>query len=404
MQDGLKMRIFDLFRAIDRWIGVPLCVIFSIFAPLKRLWLRIFHKNNSSPRKILVIKLVEIGAVVHAYPFFNKIQQEFSSAEIYILTFAKNKEIFELFQDTIKIKQIIAISEEGFIPMVIDLIRALWLLVCIKVDVAVDLEFFARASALLSFFSGASKTVGFYAYGFEGLYRGNFLTHKVSYNPLAHIAVNYLSLASTLKTSFKNSPEADQFIDKSSLIFPEYYSVENVRKSLVPLRIPQNKRLFLMNIGEGNIPLREWPLINFKIVAESILKDEKNVLLLVGTKDACPKAEELIIQFKHERMINYCGRSNLKQLMEIFLISHALIANDGGLGHLAMLTPIKKYILYGPETPQVFSPLGPNTYVFYSHWPCSPCLSALNHRNSLCRDNKCLKAIVPQQVINALNL
>jgi ADP-heptose:LPS heptosyltransferase len=246
--------------------------------------------------------------------------------------------------------------------------------------------------------------VGFYAYGFEGLYRGNFLTHKVSYNPLTHTAVNYLSLADTIKASFKNSPEVDRFIDKSSLVFPAYQSVKEVRQSLEFLKIPQNKRLFLMNTGEGNIPLREWPLTNFKIVAESILKDEQNILLLVGTKDARPKAEELMLQIKHDRMINYCGQTNLKQLMEIFLISHALIANDGGLGHLAMLTPIKKYILYGPETPQVFSPLGPNTHVFYSNWPCSPCLSALNHRNSLCRDNKCLKAIEAQEVIRALEL
>ena len=51
--------------------------------------------------------------------------------------------------------------------MVSDMIHALWLLFCIKVDVTVDLEFFARASALFTFFSGASKTIGFYAYGFE---------------------------------------------------------------------------------------------------------------------------------------------------------------------------------------------------------------------------------------------
>ena len=398
------MNIFDLFRSIDRWAGIPLCFLFSLLVPIKRLWLRLWGANPSKAPKILVIKLVEIGAVVHAYPFFKKIQEEFPLAEIYVLTFAKNKEIFGLFKDSIRIKKIITISEEGLVSMVTDLVRALWAMSCLRVDITIDLEFFARASALLTFFSGAPKTIGFYAYGFEGLYRGDFLTHKVSYNPLAHTAVNYLSLAATLKTSFKNSPEVGQFIDKSTLVFPTYHSQREVRESLTNLNIPSNKRLYLMNTGEGNIPLREWPVTNFKIVAEAILNDEQNVLLLVGTKDACPKAEELMAQLKHERLLNYCGQTNLKQLMEIFLIGHALIANDGGLGHLAMLTPIKKYIFYGPETPQVFSPLGPHTHVFYSNWPCSPCLSALNHRNSLCRDNKCLKAIDPSQVIKTLNL
>ena len=397
------MKTSDLFRRIDRWIGIPLCMFFSILTPFKRCWLGIFPKKTITAQKILVIKLVEIGAVVHAYPFFKKIQEEFPLAEIHILTFAKNREIFELFKSSVPTARIITIREDGLFPMAVDLIRALWIMSCLKVDMTVDLEFFARASALLSFFSGAPKVVGFYAYGFEGLYRGNFLTHRVSYNPLVHTAVNYLSLADTLHAASKNSPEVDRFIDKSSLVFPEYHSEEKVRQSLIPLNIPQDKRLILMNTGEGNIPLREWPIINFKIVAEAILKDERNVLLLVGTKDACPKAEELINQFKHDRMLNFCGQTNLKQLLEIFLIGEALIANDGGLGHLAMLTPIKKYILYGPETPQVFSPLGPNTHVFYSNWPCSPCLSALNHRNSLCRDNKCLKAISPQEVIRAIS-
>jgi len=398
------MKTIDLFRFIDRWVGTPLCLLFSLLTPLQRWWLRVFPRNPSHPPKILVIKLVEIGAVVHAYPFFKKIREEFPSAEIYVLTFKKNLEIFELFKDSINTKQIITISEEGFIPMAKDLLKSLWLLSCIKVDMAIDLEFFARASALLTFFSGATKSAGFYAYGFEGLYRGNFLTHQVSYNPLAHTAVNYLALAGTLKAPSKHSPELDQFIDTSSLVFPAYQSVPQVYQSLLPLKIPQDKRLFLMNTGEGNIPLREWPLENFKIVAESILINEKNVLLLVGTKDARPKSEDLMRQLKHDRVFNYCGQTNLKQLLEIFLISHCLIANDGGLGHLAMLTPLEKYILYGPEAPQVFSPLGPRTHVFYSHWPCSPCLSALNHRNSLCRDNKCLKAILPGQVIKMLDL
>jgi len=398
------MKPYDLFRILDRWIGIPLCLFFSLLVPLKRAWLYFFPKNLPISPKILVIKLVEMGAVVNAYPFFKKIKEEFPSAEIYILTFSKNLEIFELFKESINIKKIITISEEGFIPMLIDSIRALWLLSYLRVDVTVDLEFFARASALLTFFSGAPKTVGFYAYGFEGLYRGNFLTHRVSYNPLVHTAVNYLSLAENLRTPFKSSPEVDLFIDKSSLVFPAYHSVEEIRRSLDPFKIPPHKRLFLMNTGEGNIPLREWPLSNFKIVAEAILKEEKNVLLLIGTKDARPKAEELMGRLKHERMLNYCGKTNLKQLMEIFLMADTLIANDGGLGHMAMLTPIKKYILYGPESPQVFSPLGSNTHVFYSHWPCSPCLSVLNHRNSLCRNNKCLQAIDPVHVIEKLDL
>ena len=46
----------------------------------------------------------------------------------------------------------------------------------------------------------------------------------------------------------------------------------------------------------------------------------------------------------------------------------------------------------------VYGPLGENTWIIYSGLPCSPCLSVFNHRNSICKDNKCLKKIKPNEV------
>ncbi|MDD5669889.1 MAG: glycosyltransferase family 9 protein, partial [Candidatus Omnitrophica bacterium] len=69
---------------------------------------------------------------------------------------------------------------------------------------------------------------------------------------------------------------------------------------------------------------------------------------------------------------------------------------------LAMLTPIKKFVFFGPETPKVFGQNRENTRIFYSQWLCSPCLSVLNHRVSVCRDNLCLKNISVEDVYNAI--
>jgi len=99
-------------------------------------------------------------------------------------------------------------------------------------------------------------------------------------------------------------------------------------------------------------------------------------------------------------MRNLCGQTTLKELMEFFLMGSMLITNDGGLAHFAILTPIQTIVFYGPETPEVFGPLSPRVHIFYSHWPCSPCLSAFNHRNSNCRENHCLKAIKPETIID----
>ena len=77
-----------------------------------------------------------------------------------------------------------------------------------------------------------------------------------------------------------------------------------------------------------------------------------------------------------------------------------LVTNDGGPGQFAALTPIWTLMLFGPETPSLYAPVTPKCYSFYSQWPCSPCLTAYNHRSSYCDgDNQCLKVIAPDTVL-----
>ena len=42
------------------------------------------------------------------------------------------------------------------------------------------------------FLSGAKRTVGFYRFHGEGLYRGEMLTHRVNYNGHIHIAKDFV--------------------------------------------------------------------------------------------------------------------------------------------------------------------------------------------------------------------
>ena len=56
--------------------------------------------------------------------------------------------------------------------------------------------------------------------------------------------------------------------------------------------------------------------------------------------------------------------------------------------------------LFGPETPQLFGPLGPATIVS-AELLCSPCVSPANQRRSRCRDNQCMKRISVDEVLAA---
>lgn len=67
-------------------------------------------------------------------------------------------------------------------------------------------------------------------------------------------------------------------------------------------------------------------------------------------------------------------QTELKELMELFCTANALISNDCGLTDLATLTSISKFIIFGPESPQIFPSwgriTGPSTQDYPVHHAC----------------------------------
>jgi ADP-heptose:LPS heptosyltransferase len=136
-------------------------------------------KENIIPRKILFIKLSEIGSIILLYPLLNRARKAYPEAEIFFLTFKKNKPLLQILDPDCNI---LTIKEDSICSFILDTLRAIRKLRREKIDIAFDLELFSRFTAILNYLSGAAKKVGFYRYSMEGLYRGELLTHKVQYN------------------------------------------------------------------------------------------------------------------------------------------------------------------------------------------------------------------------------
>ncbi|GBU15745.1 hypothetical protein AwPolaro_11230 [Polaromonas sp.] len=126
---------------------------------------------------------------------------------------------------------------------------------------------------------------------------------------------------------------------------------------------------------------------------------------MIGLKDDQALAQTLVAHVQAacpaSAVIDLTGYTHsISELLALFHVAHLLVTNDGGPGQFAALTPIWTVMLFGPETPSLYAPLTPKCYSFYSQWPCSPCLSAYNHRASFCDgDNQCLQVITPAAVL-----
>ncbi len=80
-----------------------------------------------------------------------------------------------------------------------------------------------------------------------------------------------------------------------------------------------------------------------------------------------------------------------------------MLTNDSGPAHFASVTSLKVFVLFGPETPHLYLPLGGNAEPFYLGLPCSPCVSAANHRKTTCLPRPCITGIPPSMVLEKLN-
>jgi len=129
------------------------------------------------------------------------------------------------------------------------------------------------------------------------------------------------------------------------------------------------------------------------------LPREKDVrVVVVGVDDDMPLGEEICRRVGDRRCISLAGRFSFQELLTLLAMARLLISHDSGPPHFAARTDTATIVLFSPETPTLYRPLGARVTVLYRHLACSPCVSAFNHRGSLCTDNRCLKAITPEEV------
>jgi ADP-heptose:LPS heptosyltransferase len=385
-------------RAIDRYLGVPICALLS---GVNRV---IYNEPDGvPPTKILVILLSEMGSLVLAQPMFMRLKQQYPEASIHVLMFAKNREVLDLL-NVVPIENVLTLDDSSLKSLVKDSLWAIRRMRQLKIDAVIDCELFARISSIFSYLSGAAFRVGFHPHTQEGLYRGSFINRPVIYNPYRHLTQQFLSLAAALEslTSPPNKLFPPPYTGKTPVLEFAPNELEATHKELHNL-FPtiQGKKLVLIYPSGGILPIRAWPLKNYFQLSKTLL-DEGYAVGVIGLKGDRAIAQEVVDHCQNTSCINLAGYTKtVRHLLAVFHRAALLVTNDGGPGQFAALTPqLPTIIFFGPETPMLYKSLGSNSYCFHRALPCSPCLTAYNHRASPCDgDNQCLKQISPEQVL-----
>ena len=391
----------DTMRRIDRVAGVPLC---ALATALLEMWWWLRPVPPRPVRRVLFIELSEMGSTILADPAMRKARARLD-AELYFVIFAQNAKSLYL-AGTISRANVFCIRTTSLWHLVLDTLNFLVWTRRNNIDTVVDLELFSRFTALLTGFSGANRRVGFYRFHNEGLYRGEMLTHRVAYNPHIHVAKNFIALIDALLSPTPTVPYSKTLIGDDELTIalppPSASAREGMLtriKSLVPNLDLARFRIVLINPNASEmLPLRRWMPERFAELIRRILAAGDNILVLItGAPNERPEAERLAAQCGSDRCISFAGQSTLGDLPVLYSLSVVMVTNDSGPAHFAAASGLPTIVLFGPETPNLYKPLG-SSKAIYAGLACSPCVSASNHRKSACNDNVCMRAISVEQV------
>jgi ADP-heptose:LPS heptosyltransferase len=387
-------------QGTDRWIGAPLCAVLTI---LRKIFEFAAPPLPREVRRILFVKFAEQGSTVLAYPAIRRAIDLVGHENVYFVVFEDNRFILDA-MNVIPEENVITIATKSLLGLATGALRAVLRVRKIGIDAVVDMEFLTRFSAMLTFATGARSRVGFHTFFGDGPYRGDLMTHRLLYNPHLHTSKMFEAMVVALTRdpavlpAFDFTPSANQSLPRFQPSPSEVAEVnallqrENARIGSAPL--------ILLNPNASDLlPLRRWPALRYVELAQRLLERYPDLFIVfTGAPAEAAPNNQLAEEVGSSRVITLAGKTTLRQVLVLYTRSEILVTNDSGPAHFASLTPIHVIALFGPETPALFGPRSPNVTTLWAGIACSPCVSAYNNRQTVCRNNLCMQAITVDDV------
>lgn len=147
---------------------------------------------------------------------------------------------------------------------------------------------------------------------------------------------------------------------------------------------------------------KKWPTKNFAELI-TLLYQQGIQSVLIGAGAADQEANSKILNALSAKTqsiscADLCNQLSLFDLASLFTKVNAVVGNDSGPFHLASAVGAKGCVIFGPTDVELWRPLSENSIVLKSENVCAPECTKIG----CIYENRCLKAIKPEQVIERL--
>ncbi|MBI4358819.1 MAG: glycosyltransferase family 9 protein [Candidatus Omnitrophica bacterium] len=242
--------------------------------------------------------------------------------------------------------------------------------------------------------------------GFNFKRRGFFLTHKKD-----------------LRQGFSRKPVLEYYCDllhflniqvsnRRTEFFLTDENHENGNVILRKLGLDNDRPYLIVVPGGGeswgpDARLKRWPVVYFGKLIRSLYQDRRSVfekVLILGGRKEHSLGTELLQELGGVSAHNLCGSTSIRTAGALIEKAAFLLANDGGLVHLAHALHTPLIALYGPVDPQVYGPypLTSEALVITNEGPaCRPCYQQFRYQAS-CVGVECLAALSVERVLEKI--
>lgn len=339
-------------------------------------------------KKILIIRIGNIGDVLFVTPVIRKLRKVFGEAQIDILTSPQAKVVVEKnpYLNNIFVYRKFHKIERWFKKR--KLSRAL---LRNKYDLCVVFESNLEYTKFAYEIAPNALRIGV-----ESEFAKKFLHKAKEFSYNRHAIENYLDIVSKLLNI--EISNADYNMD--------FFFKENI-DSVKPDN-DKDKGFFIVHSSYSSyLPNRGWEIGKLAKVAKYLTSRGFSVFITGAISDKEPKL--LLEELKNEKNIYSFIGKNLQEAACLIKQAKGVVCLDTGILHIGRALNKPLVCLFGPSDPHHTGPIGPGIYkTIRKDFSCGPCQYFADYKKAQkekCMDGKitpCMKAIEAGEVIKSL--
>jgi heptosyltransferase-2 len=332
-------------------------------------------------KRILIIELAGIGDIVLSSPAIRNLRQNYPDYTIYFLSFSRTTELLKKSPYIDKVYELRR-GITGFMNniVVISELRRL------QIEIAISMYQHYAYSGLINMISlltliRPKKTLGRNTNG-KGFFYDMKIEDAIDTN--RHEVQTKLALIRVLGCDIKDEKLEIWFDDSDTRQIDDFLRSNRVLESDL-----------LIGINPGGFrPSRRWDWERFAEVCDILAREHKAKIVITGSKSEIGLAKKIEDKMDIEP-IDSTGKLSLTQLAALISRCNLYISNDSGPMHIANALETPLVAIIGPGMTKIAPYQEKNCIILKKRAECSPCYKFD------CRDMRCLKNIIPDEVIGA---